>query len=280
VGEHFAWQTDGDKAHLERVYGQQIESCATNEYIETEGSLWIDRVGAPTTELQRARLGAVALVRNGLFPGHVVSWNFAAPATGESVAILVPDATPTSFKVIAYNLETSPVRASMTGWNIDPGIWEITQGIDANNDDVADGTPAVREEKFERSRALEITLPPHATTVLTLKLKTPGAPYWSRPDLGFTREDVSRAADGLHVKLHSLGSVPAPASTLVLRDATGRELARVATPAIAAPVDLQPKTADVVLKVSAGTSLDGATLVVDADDALGEITAMNNVVKL
>jgi len=38
-GEHFAWQADGDKSHLERLYAQQIESCATNEYIETEGSL-------------------------------------------------------------------------------------------------------------------------------------------------------------------------------------------------------------------------------------------------
>ena len=82
------------------------------------------------------------------------------------------------------------------------------------------------------------------------------------------------------MKLHSLGSVLAPASTLVLRDASGKELARVATPALAAPVDLQPKTADVVLKVSAGTKLDGATLVVDGDDALGEITALNNSVKL
>ena len=280
LGEHFAWQSDGDKSHLERVYAQQIESCASNEYIETEGSLWIDRVGAPTTELQRARLGAVALVRNGLFPGHAVSWNFAAPATGKSVAILVPNATPTGFKVIAYNLETSPVRASMTGWNVDPGLWEITQGVDANNDDVADSTPAVREEKFERSRSLEFMLPPRATTVLTLKLKTSGTPYWSRPDIGFTREDVAVSSDGLHVKLHSLGSVPAPASLLVLRDATGRELARAVTPALAAPVDLQPKVADIVMKLPANTSLEGATLAVDPDDALGEITALNNSVKL
>jgi hypothetical protein len=98
--------------------------------------------------------------------------------------------------------------------------------------------------------------------------------------LGFTSDDVSRANDGLHVKIHSIGSVPAPASTLVLRDATGKELARVATPALAAPIDLQPKTADVVLKVPSGAKLDGATLVVDPENALGEITALNNTVKL
>ena len=278
--EHFAWQADGDKSHLERLYAQQIESCATNEYIETEGSLWIDRVGAPTTELQRARLGGVALVRNALYPGHTVSWKFAAPANDQSVAVLVPDATPTGFKVIAYNLETSPVRATMTGWNIDPGVWEITQGLDTNNDDTADQSLATHEEKFERSRPLDFTLPPRATTVLTLKLKTSGTPYWSRPDLGFTHDDVVVRADTLSVTVHSLGSVPAPASTLVLRDATGREIARVATPALAAPVDLQPKTAEVLLHLPAATPLDGATLVVDPDDALGEITVLNNTVQL
>jgi hypothetical protein len=276
--EHFAWQTDGDKSHLERLYGQQIESCAVNEYIETEGSLWIDRVGAPTTELQRARLGGVALVRNGLYPGHVVSWKFAAPANSQSVALLVPDATPTGFKVIACNLEATPVTATMTGWNIDPGVWTVTQGADTNNDDVADGPTESSEPEFGRSQSIEVKLPPHATTILTLKLKVPGTPYWSRPDLGISSADISRQADGVHVRVHSLGSVAAPASKVMLRDSAGNIIATVPMPALAAPNDLHPKTADVVLKVPAGTKLDGATLVVDPDNTLGEITTLNNSV--
>jgi hypothetical protein len=276
--EHFAWQTDGDKAHLERLYAQQIENCAVNEYIETEGSLWIDRVGAPTTELQRARLGGVALVRNGLYPGHVVSWRFAAPANSQSVALLVPDATPTGFKVIACNLEATPVSATMTGWNIDPGVWTVTQGVDTNNDDVADGPTESSEPEFGRSQSIEVKLPPHATTILTLKLKAPGTSYWSRPDLGISAADISRQADGVHVRVHSLGSVAAPASKVMLRDSAGNIIATVPMPALAAPNDLHPKTADVVLKVPAGTKLDGATLVVDPNNTLGEITTLNNSV--
>ena len=289
-GEHFAWQIDGDKSHLERLYAQQIEGCAVNEYIETEGSLWIDRVGAPTTELQRARLGGIALVRNALYPGHTVSWKFTAvssvasakegPASDQSVAILVPDATPTAFKVIAYNLEPSPVRATMTGWNIDPGVWEITQGVDTTNGDTADQSLAKREEKFERSSSLEFTLPPRVTTVLTLKLKTPGTPYWLRPDLGFTREDVTRTPDGFRVKIHSLGSAPAPASTLALRVRTGVLVAGITTPALAAPVDLVPKTVEVEFKLPAGISIEGGSLELDPQHALAEITRLNNTVKL
>ncbi len=281
-GEHFAWQVDGDKSHLERVYGQQIEGCATNEYIETEGSLWIDRVGVPTTELQRARLGGVALNRNALFPGHVISWNFAAPATDQSVAILVPNGMPTGFKVIAYNLETTPVHATMTGWNIDPGIWEITQGIDTKNTDNADQAIATREEKFERASSLELTLPPRATTVLTLKLKTPGTPYWSRPDLGITREDVtlSTSADALFVKVHSIGAVASPAATVAVRNSDGKIIATAAVPALAAPVDLVAKIAEVTIKLPPQANLSGATVELDPDNTLGEITRMNNNVKL
>lgn len=280
--EHFAWQADGDKKHLEQLYGSQIESVVTNEYVETEGSLWIDRVGVPTAELQRARLGGVALLRNALYPGHVISWKFAAPATGESVAVLVPDATPTGFKVIAYNLKTSPVQATMTGWNIDPGIWEITQGTSAKNEDNADGAGTTREVKFGRSTGLDLTLAPRTTTILTLKLKTPGQPYWSRPDVGFTAQDVSVSGggDALLVKLHSLGSVPAPASKLVLRDASGKVLVEAATPAIAAPVDLEPKTTSIMLRLPRGTAPKGLTLEFDPDNQIEEITRMNNRVTL
>jgi hypothetical protein len=157
--DHFAWQLDHDKSRLARLYTSQIETCAATEFINTEGSLWIDRVGVPTTELQRARLGGAALVRNSLYPGHTVGWNFAAPANDQSVAILIPDATRTRFTVIAYNLETHPVTATMTGWEVDPGEWEITQGVDTNDDDQADGPVTTRTARFERSRSLSFELP-------------------------------------------------------------------------------------------------------------------------
>jgi hypothetical protein len=278
--EHFAWQVDGDKSHLERLYAQQIENCAVNEYIETEGSLWIDRVGIPFTEIQRARLGGVALARNALYPGHVVSWKFAAPATGQSVAILVPSATPTSFKVIAYNLDSSPVRATMTGWNIDPGSWEITQGLDLDNDDIADQSTTTREEKFERSSSLEFTLPARAQTVLTFTLKKPGTPYWQRPDLGIAAEDVVARGRELHVTVHSLGSVASTANRLVFRDQTGRIVAEAPIPALAPPNDLHPKTAEVILKLPRGIKTAAGAVEIDPAGASEEITRANNIVRL
>ncbi len=277
---HFTWQLNGDKTALEKLYASQIEDCANLEYINTEGSLWIDRVGAPTAELQRARLGGVALIRNGLYPGHVVSWKFTAPANDQSVAILLPDATPTSFTVIAYNLEKTPVHATMTGWNIDPGQWEITQGLDANNDDTADGPIATRTASLGRSQSLELTLAPRATTIFTFKLKTPGTPYWSRPDLGLDPEDILIRDREVRVTVHNVGAVSASVARVVAKSRTGQILATAATPLIAAPLDLQPKTAEITLTLPANTDLTGGSVEIEPSADIEELTALNNTVRL
>lgn len=279
LGGHLAWQLTGDKSQLERLYAQQCESTTLMSYINTEGSLWIDRVSVPTADLQRARLGGVALTRNSLFPGHAISWRFAAPATGQSVAILVPHASATELKVILFNLEATPVRAAMTGWNIDPGTWEIAQGVDVNDDDEPDGNVAKRTAVFERSRSLDFVLPPRATTILNLKLATPGTPYWDRPDLGIDDQDVSVNRRTVKVRVHGLGSIASPATTLAIRDASGRVLGSTAVPALDAPIDLRPKFVDVEVTLPRGTSTNGISVELDPDHRIEEITRMNNLVR-
>src|SRR4029079_59124 len=64
---HLAWQATGNVRFLEQLYAAQVEEAALREYINTEGSLWIDRVFVPSRELQRARLGGIALSRNSYF---------------------------------------------------------------------------------------------------------------------------------------------------------------------------------------------------------------------
>ncbi len=277
---HFAWQVTGDKTHLEKLYAGLIERMANRWYINTEGSLWVDRINMSTSELQRARLGGVALARNAIFPGHVVSWRFAAPAKAESVAILIPEATDDAFKVIAYNLEATAVTASMTGWTITPGDWEITQGVDADGDDQVEGVIEKRTVPLERTKSVELTLAPQTTTVLTFKNVKRGTPYHERPDLGIDRQDVMLRDGKLTVKLHSLGSVPAPASVVALVSADGKVLARMKTTEIAAPLDWHTKTAEVILSLPSGMKTEGCSVVIDPDHSLTEITTRNNAVKL
>jgi len=137
-----------------------------------------------------------------------------------------------------------------------------------------------RTDSFERSTSLDFTFPPHTTTILELKLVTKGVPYWSRPDLGLDREDVKVEGNRMKVTVHSLGSVDAPASKVVLRDKAGKVLASASVPSIKAPIDLFPKTASVVLMLPAGAELKGGSVTVESSGKLPEITQMNNRVPL
>ena len=210
---------------------------------------------------------------------NVVGWQFDQPASDESVAILIPDATPDHFKVIAYNLDAVPVKAHMTGWEIDPGKWEITQGTqtDATTGPLQGGV--TRTADFERSSSLDVTFPPHTTTVLELKLVEKGVPYWSRPDLGIDPGDVKVEGKTMKVTVHSLGSVDAPASKVVLRDRTGKVLAAAKAAPLKAPLDLVPKTEVVTLVLPANADWKGGSVTIESSGNLPEITQRNNRVQ-
>jgi len=268
TSRHLAWQVTGDTAHLETLYADQAAAARLREYINTHGSLWIDRVNVPNAEIQRARLGGIAIVRNFIYPGHAVSWRFPDSAAEGRVAILVPRSTPDHLQIQAYNIETAPVTAAMTGWDVEPGTWSMS----------VNGGPA-RNVAFERTASVDVTFAPRATTTIEMRLVSKGVPYWSRPDLGLSAGDVKVSGRAVRVRVHSVGAVDAPASAVVIRDAAGRTLASAQVPAIKAPVDLRPKTADVTLTLPAGTSLQGAFVAVEMRGALPEITLRNNVVK-
>ena len=264
---HLAWQVTGDTTYLEALYADQAAATLLREYINTQGSLWIDRINVPDAELQRARLGGIALVRNFIVPGHAVSWAFAEDGAEEQVAILVPEAAPNHVRISAYNLSTKPVKAVMTGWDVDPGTWSMA---------VNGGAP--QTIAFERSRGVEVTFAPRAATALEMRLVSKGVPYWSRPDLGIGDDDVRVSGQSMRVTVHSLGAVAAPAARLVVRDGSGREIARAAVPPLQAPIDLRPRTATVTVTLPAA-AWTGGSVAVEIPGGAEEITLLNNLVR-
>ena len=276
---YMAWQVSGDKRFLEALYGEEIRAANQHMYMHTEGHWWSDRVEIPSELLQRSRLGGVALKRNWIWPGATVSWRFEKSEVAEQVAILVPGATPTHFKVIAFNTTDAPVKAAMTGWNVTAGNWKMTGGVDANGDDVADA-PQSRTVPLEKSSSVDVVFAPRATTVLEFDLAKAGPPTEGRADLGVGADDVKLAGRSLQVTVHSLGSIDAPAGSIVVEDAAGQVVARAATPALKAPADLKPKTAMVKLSLPAGFNPKGARVRVSLPDGVREITLLNNTVAL
>ena len=171
------------------------------------------------------------------------------------------------------------MKARITGWEIDPGKWEITQGTrgNAETDPVQNAT--TRTEEFERSRSLDITFASQTTTVLELKLVDKGVPYWSRPDLGIDAEDVKVAGNRMKVTVHSLGAVDSSAAVVVLRDNKGKVLASANAAPLKAPTDLIPKTEEVLLSIPAGAEWKGGSITIEMSGKLPEITQMNNRVQ-
>jgi len=270
-----AWQLTGDKKYLEALHAEGIESKLLRRYMMTEGHWWSDRVEAPTEFLQRARLGGIALKRNQSYPGHTVSWRFAEADGAEQVAILVPDPRRDRFKVIAYNLGSKPLHASMTGWNVEAGTWRMTSGIDSDGDDRIDGKASTREFAFEKSASVDVVFPAGRTVVMEFELVQPGTPVETRADLGIGRGDVRVVGDAVEVTVHSLGHAATGAGYAVLEDARGRELARVAVPALEAPLDLQPRTTTVSLPLG-GRKADGLYVRVGLEGDGEEVTRRNN----
>lgn len=270
-----AWQQSGDKKYLEAAHAEAIELKAQREYLVTEGHWWSDRVESASEILQRLRLGGVALERNQSYPGHTVSWRFARDGAAERVAILMPDARRDRFKVIGYNLDGKAQAATMTGWNVEPGTWRMTWGVDRDGDDRIDGKASTREFAFEKSVGVDVSFPAGQAVVMEFERIAAGTPVEQRPDLGIGRGDVRVAGDAVELTVHSLGHVGTTGGHAVLEDARGRELARVPLPALAAPLDLLPKTTVVSLPLG-GRAADGLSVRVALDGDAAEITRANN----
>ena len=277
---HVAWENSGDKRYLETLYRSETRDKLQNFYMNTEGHWWSDRVESPTVNLQRARLGGVALKRNQTYPGNTVSWRFDDPEAAVQVALLLPQPRPERFKVIAYNSSSKAQRAQMTGWNITAGRWRLRSGTDRDGDDRIDGSGNVRELDLARSVATEVVFAPRATTVLELELIEPGDAVELRADVGIGRGDVRREGDALVVTVHSLGHSDAPDGVAILEDARGRELARAPFGALPAPRDLLPKTQTVRLAVPSSGQLQGARVRLVLEGGVAEVTQVNNVARV
>jgi hypothetical protein len=294
-----AWHLTGDKKYLEPLpgkheeerefnedkiassYREEITNLGIREYINTEGSIWIDRISPFNPQIQKDRLGGVALTRgNDIYPQHYVSWKINAPATYESAAIFVSRAQPDSIKIIAYNLDLNPVNTDMTVWDIKPGQWRVSQGIDKNEDQKIDSDATEHIIDLERGESLNLTFAPRKYNIVSLELIKPAEKgYWERPDLGIGPNDIKITGNSVKVRVHSLGSVATPATTIELRDAKGKLAATAPVPPLEAPLDLKPRWADITLVVPGGTDISSGSVRVDPEAKIKQITLRNTIIR-
>jgi hypothetical protein len=266
---------------LAASYRDEISNLGIREYINTEGSIWIDRVAPFNSKIQEDRLGGTALLRvNVLYPQHFVSWKFNAPATYASTAIFVPYASRSKIDIIAFNLDDKQVSADMTVWDVKPGKWRIRQGVDNNEDQVIDGDATESIVRFARGESLRLLFTRRKYNIVSLELIEPSEKgYWDLPDLGIGPEDVKIMGNQVTVRVHNIGAKPSSETVIEVRDAKGAVAAYAMVPPLDAPLDLKPRWKDITISVAHGTDLSSGTIEIDPEQKTGQISRINDIIK-
>jgi hypothetical protein len=294
-----AWKITGNKKYLEPFpdrnlnkgvfdkkmiadrYRAEITSLGVRQYINTEGSIWIDRLSPFNPAIQEDRLGGVALTRTSvLYPAHFVSWQFRSPAKYDDVAIFLPSPSESEIKIIAYNLAVNSVNASVNIWDVKPGKWIVHQGLDTDDDQLIDSFETSNIVNLERGKELPLVFAPRKYNIVILKLIEPSkGELQELPDLAIGPEDIKIGGKEVTIRVHNIGGAMSPLTILELRDGRGKLIATAQVPSLEAPVDLLPRWKEISFHIEPGTDLAHGSLQLDPDGKITEITRINSQLK-
>ena len=180
---------------------------------------------------------------------------------------------------MVYNMEEKSVDAGISLWDVLPGKWTVRQGIDLNADQQIDHDDSKQTVYVENGTELDLSLAPGAYNIIHFELEEPSqTSYAERPDLAICASGISIKNSEITARVYSQGAVGSPETILVLKDASGKRIASAVVPALEAPLDLIPRWHDVTLQVPAGAEMGQATLEVDADQEINQITRMNTII--
>ncbi|HWL53094.1 MAG TPA: LamG-like jellyroll fold domain-containing protein [Chthoniobacteraceae bacterium] len=134
----------------------------------TEAEATTDRVWLPQSLANQITLGDHTILRNRVYPRHVVSWENATGAFTPLVRSHAPD----HLKVEIWNLEEKPVSVQARLWRLNAGEYELTLTPRLWKADQP-GAPVRSKASLERYSAVPVDLP--AGSVVTLEARLIGA---------------------------------------------------------------------------------------------------------
>ncbi|MGE5531577.1 MAG: hypothetical protein ACM3VW_05630, partial [Bacteroidota bacterium] len=264
----------GRKDALVKQLKSDITELQRFKWMYTGAEVFTDRIFLDmfTTTVQ-AYTGGYA-TRNKFNQTHAVSWE----GLGTNYAALVLTARPDQFKALVYNFSDKPLTGDFRLWLLDHGRYELTQGLDADGDDMMDR--ATRKEAVEVARAtgLPLSLEPRSVTVIELRQTEKLDDLLTRPDLAINARDLKLEKGVLTGRIHNIGAAEVKSFEVTLLDGSAKLVAKQTLGPLAAPVDLEPKTLAFEFRVPPG--LTKGTVVVDAGKAVAEICEENNAATL
>ena len=275
LSRQYAYEATGNKSYLLDYQAALLKHLEQNRTLYTEAEPSPAGVFIPHRATQRARLGGIAHADRQIVAGQALSWE----NTRGQVAALVSRAKPDALEVTVFNLGETLKDVRMRVWKLENGTYEVTEGLDLNDDGQVDLGLTRRILRLKRHSSIPLTLRGGKSTLIKAEQKEKGTPVWQLPDLALGPQDFRYEADGDQgeVTLHNLGSAPSQPFRLQIRNARGSVIFERRLASLPAPLDLRPKTVAVPVSGLRAAG-DGPRLHLKllAGPEVEEITTRNN----
>ena len=186
------------------------------------------------------------------YPGMVASWK----NTGPDVSVFVRYGDRKSARVSLFNFD-KPRQVEMRTWQLEPGLYEMKQGIDNNDDGEPDEILSKREIQIrERIGSINIDVPANKKFAVSIKQKQSfPMERFSLADIAVSEKDISvkmlnQEPDSSHdiaVRVHNIGNIQAHAVRVELV-IDGVLAGSKIIDRLDAPNDLEPKWKETIFR--------------------------------
>ena len=246
---------------------KELKSIEQFEYINTEGSVWTDRLRFEVDLIQESRLGGIAMNRTEhMVPLNLVGWKFENDSDAENIAILFGKKERDDFSIDFYNKSRKAVTVKMRGVEVLGGNWELS--CDKNK----------RTVRFGRGCELSIKVPAGKEYHIDMRLLDKGSDFNTLTDLAIAASDININDRHISVTVHNISGADGGNVDIALTDLVGNILSSNTIPAITAPSDLSPKTADITLDLPEKFNTGYYKIQLDPSNTTNEIYKDNNEV--
>lgn len=241
------YEISNNKSDLLKGFDVLLNSLRYNFPLLTSEVKFTDRVYIPGSNLL---LGMYTGHFGGGFeyPALVATWK----NTGPDVSIFVRKGDSKSATVSLFNAADKK-QVVMRTWLLEPGHYKVKEGLDENDDGIADS--GIKERKIvleERVNAIRIDVPSKKNWVVSIEqTKSDVMERFNFPDLALTNKDISlpgSLVDGqssnICATIHNIGNLKAE-EVIVQFMMNGKMVDSIKLESIEAPNDLRPKEKNV-----------------------------------
>jgi hypothetical protein len=187
-------------------------------------------------------------------------------------------------RILYHSLTDDTREIALVPWKLEPGCrYRLVYGPDADDDEAMDRVLEERTLDFPQiGTPIAVTVEPRVTYLIEIEQLERGRTVNLAPDPAITADDLRHDWGTIIARVHNIGSKPVHNLEVAAYDGDpkrgGRLIGKAVLPHIAAPIDLDPKTAAIGIPWN---PQDGKPhdihVVLDPDNKLtDEITDFNN----